>query len=118
MLDAMKRQAGRPGKNNLRPVGTNLTGQRSDEILATEIGESARQIQRYICLTNLIPELLDLVDQKEYHSVRQLRFRILTVHSRKQYSIITKQKENWILMKTELETKSRLECHLHWHRQN
>ena len=64
MLDAMKRQAGRPGKNNLRPVGTNLTGQRSDEILATEIGESARQIQRYICLTNLIPELLDLVDQK------------------------------------------------------
>lgn len=60
----MKRQAGRPGKNNLRPVGTNLTGQRSDEILATEIGESARQIQRYICLTNLIPELLDLVDQK------------------------------------------------------
>ena len=48
MLDAMKRQAGRPGKNNLRPVGTNLTGQRSDEILATDKAESARQMRRYI----------------------------------------------------------------------
>lgn len=61
-LEAMKRQAGRPSKENLRPVGTDLLGVRSDELLAKEVSDSARQIQRYIRLTNLIPELLELVD--------------------------------------------------------
>lgn len=72
----MKRQAGRPGKNNSGPVGPNLKGTRSDDLLSEEVGESSSQIKRYIRLTYLIPELLDLVDQKEYHSVRRLRFRI------------------------------------------
>lgn len=62
-LDAMKRQAGRPSKENLRPVGTDLTGIRSDQILASESNDSARQIQRYIRLTNLVPELLEFVDE-------------------------------------------------------
>lgn len=62
-LDAMKRQAGRPSKENLRPVGTYLTGLRSDQILASESNDSARQIQRYIRLTNLVPELLEFVDE-------------------------------------------------------
>ena len=61
-LDAMKRQAGRPGKNNVSQNGTNL---RSDEIFAKEIGTSRNQIQRYIRLTELIPELLDMVDRKK-----------------------------------------------------
>lgn len=60
-LDAMKRQAGRPN-NNLRPVGTNLKGTRSDEQLADDSPDSARQIQRYIRLTNLVPTILDMVD--------------------------------------------------------
>ncbi len=59
--EAMKRQAGRPSKENACQVGTNL---RSDSILAELTGESARNIQRYMCLTNLIPELLDMVDDK------------------------------------------------------
>ena len=58
-LDAMKRLPGRPGKN-LSPVGTQL---RSDEQLAQEVGDSRNQIQRYIRLTELIPELLDMVDE-------------------------------------------------------
>lgn len=62
-LDAMKRQAGRPSKENLCPVGTDLTGLRSDQILASESNDSARQIQRYIRLTNLVPELLEFVDE-------------------------------------------------------
>lgn len=62
-LDAMKRQAGRPSKNNVRPLGTDLIGLRSDEILASETSDSARQIQRYIRLTNLVPELLEFVDE-------------------------------------------------------
>lgn len=61
-LDAMKRQAGRPGKENSCPVGTDLVGVRSDELLAKDVPDSARQIHRYIRLTNLIPELLSLVD--------------------------------------------------------
>lgn len=62
-LDAMKRQAGRP-KENVRQIGTNLIGQRSDSIMAQEVNESARTIQRYIRLTNLVPDLLDRVDNK------------------------------------------------------
>lgn len=63
MLDAMKRQGKRTDLTS-RPLGTKLKGTRSDELLAEEVGESSRQINRYIRLTYLIPELLDLVDQK------------------------------------------------------
>lgn len=61
-LDAMRRQAGRPSKENSCPVGANLIGTRSDELLAENSPDSARQIQRYIRLTYLIPELLEMVD--------------------------------------------------------
>ncbi len=59
-LEAMKRQAGRPSKENLSPVGTNL---RTDEQIALECGDSRNQIHRYVRLTNLVPELLELVDE-------------------------------------------------------
>ena len=58
-LEAMKRQAGRPSKDNLVPVG--LIFSRVE--LSEQSGESQTQIQRYIRLTNLVPELLDLVDE-------------------------------------------------------
>ena len=58
-LDAMKRQAGRPTKNNLVPVGQNY----SREELTAQSGESQTQIQRYVRLTNLVPELLEFVDE-------------------------------------------------------
>ena len=61
-LDAMKRQAGRPPKEISRPVGADLIGMRSDVLLAKDVPDSARQIQRYIRLTHLIPEILELVD--------------------------------------------------------
>lgn len=63
--DAMKRQAGRPSKENCGQLDHNLTGRKTVEVLAEESGESVKQIQRYIRLTNLIPEVLDLVDQKQ-----------------------------------------------------
>lgn len=59
-LDAMKRQAGRP--RNSAPLEPNLKGTRSNEVLAEQSPDSRAQIQRYIRLTSLIPELLDLVD--------------------------------------------------------
>ena len=60
--EAMKRTAGRPAKENASQVGTQ---KRTDQLMAEEMGESRNQIQRYIRLTNLIPELLDMVDQKQ-----------------------------------------------------
>lgn len=61
-LEAMKRQAGRPPKN-YSPVGNNFAGATSSELMAEETGESKNQIFRYIRLTNLVPELLDMVDE-------------------------------------------------------
>ena len=61
-LAAMKRQAGRPSKNNPCQCGTHL---RTDQEIGKQVGESARSVQRYIRLTELIPELLDLVDNKK-----------------------------------------------------
>lgn len=61
-LDAMKRQAGRPAKNNSDPVGPNLTGVRSNSELAQQVNESESQIKRYIRLNELVPEILNLVD--------------------------------------------------------
>ena len=61
-LDAMRRTSGRPSKENVSPIGTQ---KRSDQIMAEELGESRNQIQRFIRLTNLIPELLDMVDEKK-----------------------------------------------------
>ena len=61
-LEAMKRMPGRPSINS-GPVDQNLKGTVSRDNLAQEVGESAKQIQRYIRLTELIPELLDMVDE-------------------------------------------------------
>ena len=63
-LDAIKRQAGRPIKDNSGQNDQNLFGKVSRDVLAEELGESSKQIQRFIRLTELIPELLDYVDQK------------------------------------------------------
>jgi len=64
-LDAMKRQAGRPSKENSTQVGQDLKGKYSVEILGEQVGESRNQIQRYIRLTELIPSLLEMVDEKQ-----------------------------------------------------
>ena len=61
-LEAMKRKAGRPSKENLSQIGTDF---RTDEKLAQQVGESRNQIQRYIRLTNLIDPILEMVDNKE-----------------------------------------------------
>ena len=58
-LEAMKRQAGRPSKDNLGPVVQNF----SRDELGESAGESGRQISRYIRLTELIPDLLTMVDE-------------------------------------------------------
>ena len=61
-LEAMKRKAGRPTLNNYSPVGNNLQEKPSSQELADLAGESKNQIFRYIRLTELIPDLLQIVD--------------------------------------------------------
>jgi ParB family chromosome partitioning protein len=64
-LDAMKRQAGRPSKENSTPVGQDLKGKFSVEILGEMVGESKNQVQRFIRLTELTQDILDMVDEKQ-----------------------------------------------------
>lgn len=61
-LEALKHKAGRPSKENSCQVGTNF---RADEAMAETANESARTIQRYIRLTELLPELMEMVDSKK-----------------------------------------------------
>ena len=63
-LEAMKHQAGRPSKENDSQLGNNF-GKLSSEEMAEELGTSKNQIFRYIRLTNLIPEILDMVDERK-----------------------------------------------------
>lgn len=71
-LEAIRRKAGRPAKEaenlpeeNCDQVGHNFDGKRSVEIVADEAGESKSQVQRYIRLTELTPELQQMVDEKK-----------------------------------------------------
>lgn len=71
-LEAIRRKAGRPAKGaenlpeeNCDQVGHNFDGKRSVEIVADEAGESKSQVQRYIRLTKLTPELQQMVDEKK-----------------------------------------------------
>ena len=61
-MEAMKKQAGRPGKDNLRPVVTDLN---TADKIGKDNEESGRQVFRYIRLTELIQEILDMVDEKK-----------------------------------------------------
>jgi len=64
-LEAMKRQAGRPSKENSVQLELDYKGQQSRDILAKQTGESGPQIFRYIRLTELIPPILEMVDEKQ-----------------------------------------------------
>ena len=64
-LEAMKRQAGRPSKENCDQVGHNFRGKRSIEIIAEDAPDSRNQIQRFIRLTALSSELLGMVDDRK-----------------------------------------------------
>ena len=85
-LEAMKRQAGRPPKENVSPLATNLSKGRSDVELGELVGESKDQIRRFIRLTELVPEILQMVDE------RQIAFRpaveISYLNEEQQYSLL------------------------------
>ena len=81
-MDAMRRQAGRPTKDNPRQIVGNYE---TADIVGKENGESGRQVQRFIRLTELIPELLEYVDQK------RLQFTVAV-----EISYIDKEVQKWL----------------------
>ena len=81
MLEAMKRQAGRPSSKNVSQVGTHL---RSDQILAEQTGQSRNQIQRYIRLTDLIPDLLNMVDEGQLKLTHAVELSSLAPHEQEE----------------------------------
>ena len=91
-LEAMKRQAGRPPKENVSPMATNLSKGRSDVELGELVGESKDQIRRYIRLTELVPEILQMVDE------RQIAFRpaveISYLSEEQQYTLLEAMEYN------------------------
>ena len=64
-LDAIKRKVGRPSKENSGQLDQNFFNPYSVEKIAQDAGESTKQVQRYIRLNELIPELLEMVDGNE-----------------------------------------------------
>ena len=89
-LDAMNRQAGRPSKNNLTPVVSEKS-LRTNEQLAAQVGESREQIRRYIRLTNLVPELLDMVDNSVLKEKDKL--------CQRQSEIVRKRRRNFVVFR-------------------
>ena len=91
-LEAMKRQAGRPPKENVSPMATNLSKGSSDVELGELVGESKDQIRRYIRLTELVPEILQMVDE------RQIAFRpaveISYLSEEQQYTLLEAMEYN------------------------
>lgn len=82
-MDAMRRQAGRPSKDNSRQFVGNFE---TADVVGKENGESGRQVQRFIRLTELIPELLDYVDQK------RIQFTVAV-----EISYIDQEVQKWLL---------------------
>lgn len=82
-LDAVRRQAGRPGNGSL--IGNNSSRDRSSQELAKQVGESKNSIFRYVRLTELIPELLELVDDKR-----------LPLYTAVEVSYFTREIQKWL----------------------
>lgn len=89
-LDAMNKQAGRPSKKNLTPLVSNKMELRTNEELGKQVGESRETIRRYIRLTNLIPELLDLVDNSVLKEKEKLQ---IALRPAVELSYLTKEEQ-------------------------
>ena len=91
-LEAMKRQAGRPIKDNYSPVGNNFEYATSSEELAEKVGESKNQIFRFIRLTELVPEILQMVDEQRIAFRPAVEISYLT--EEQQYSLLEAMEYN------------------------
>ena len=89
-MEALKKRAGRPSKNNLTPMVSDL---RTDEMIGAENGESREQVRRYIRLNNLIPELLEDVDMGKIAFRPAVELSYLDVEEQKDLSYYIDEEE-------------------------
>lgn len=81
-LEAVKRKAGRPSKNNSAQVGPNLW---ASERVALDAGESKSQVKRYIALNNLTPDLMQLVDNGRLKTTPAVELSYLTPEEQEEF---------------------------------
>lgn len=81
-LEAVKRKAGRPSKNNSAQVGPNLW---ASERVALDAGESKSQVKRYIALNNLTPNLMQLVDDGRLKTTPAVELSYLTPEEQEEF---------------------------------
>lgn len=81
-LEAVKRKAGRPSKNNSAQVGPNLW---ASERVALDAGESKSQVKRYIALNNLTPDLMQLVDDGRLKTTPAVELSYLTPEEQEEF---------------------------------
>lgn len=77
-LEAVKRKAGRPSKENLRQVGANFSGVKTTQIIGEQSGDSTRQVERFIRLNKLTPELMQMVDDGKLKTTPAVELSYLT----------------------------------------
>lgn len=99
-LEAMRRKAGRPSRENSAPVGQNFERKTSRELLAEKSPDSHSQIQRYICLTELAPELLEMVDNLE---LREKNKPQIAMRPAVELSYLPKEQQQFVLTAIESE---------------
>lgn len=85
-LEAMNRLPGRPGKDNLTPLGSDFEKRRTNEELGEKVGESREQIRRFIRLTELVPDLLQMVDDGK-----------IAMRPAVELSYLTKREQQWLV---------------------
>ena len=84
-LEAVKRKAGRPSKINSGQVGPNYFERRSNQIVADEAGESVKQVQRFIRLNKLTPDLMQLVDDGRLKTTPAVELSYLTPEEQEEF---------------------------------
>lgn len=99
-MDAMKRQAGRPSKNNSRPVVGNLE---SADIIGEQTGESGRQVQRFIRLNELIPDIKEMVDNGILNDKAKLK---IAFRPAVELSYLTKEEQQSLFQAIEIEDRT------------
>ena len=84
-LDAMRRTSGRPSKENVRQVGAHFSGNRSTQIIGETAGDSSRQVERFIRLNKLTPDLMQLVDDGRLKTTPAVELSYLTPEEQEEF---------------------------------
>lgn len=84
-LEAVKRKVGRPLKENERQVGANFSGAKTAQIVGEQAGDSTRQVERFIRLNKLTPDLMQLVDDGRLKTTPAVELSYLTPEEQEEF---------------------------------